>query len=117
VEFRLGKHAELLDQKISPTLWYPVEASGAFHEIMAEQLPGPRQAALADRGIWAVRHVSQQDVYGQLDFKGRSRDETRSRDVIDCGRRVSTIIHSFYNFGEAVFEGDPDKKLNYSVND
>jgi hypothetical protein len=113
VEFRLGKHAEILDQKISAALWYPVEATGVFHEIMAEQMPGPRQAALVDQGILAVRHLSQQDVYGQLDFKGRSLDETRSRDVISFGRRVSTIMHSFYNFGEAVFEGDPDKERNY----
>ncbi len=84
--------------------WYPVEATGVFHEIMAEQMPAPRQAALVDPGISAVRHLSNQDIYGQLDFKGRSLDETKSRDVIIFGRRVSTIIHSFYNFGEAVFE-------------
>ncbi|GEM_PF-2029129 len=113
VELRLGEHAEILDQKISPALWYPVEATGVFHEIMAEQLPVPRQTALVDQGISAVRHLSNQDIYGQLDFKGRSLDETRSRDVINFGRRVSTIIHSFYNFGEAVFEGDSEKKLNY----
>ncbi len=59
------------------------------------------------------RYLSQEDIYGQLDFKGRSLDESRSRDVISFGRRVATIIHSFYNFGEAVFEGDPDKQLNY----
>ncbi len=113
VEFRLGKHAEILDQKLSPALWYPVDIAGIFHEVMAEQMPGPRQAALADQGITAVRHLTQQDVYGQLDFAGRSLDESRNRDVINFGRRVATIMRSFYNFGEAVFEGDPDKQLNY----
>ena len=60
VELRLGEHAEILDQKISPALWYPVDVTGVFHEIMAEQMPGPRQAALTDQGISAVRHLSQQ---------------------------------------------------------
>ena len=57
---------EVLEQKIVPALWYPMETYGRFVEILFDREGGRRTEYLVERGRRAAQRIRATGLYSQL---------------------------------------------------
>jgi hypothetical protein len=109
VETRLEPaDVELLDAKVEPTRWYPVEHIVHMMDLLAEQMGGPRDEALRRLGAAAVDILRQSANYPQLDFEEGCVDGAGSMQLRGVGRKIASMWPAMYDFGQTRVESVPD---------
>ena len=107
VEVALGSHAGLLEEKIDPFRWYPVEVLEGLNHLLAEARGGNRRAAMFELGAEQFELLSAMGVHQQLSFSNGKVSESLPNEIASWGRLVSTMMRSVYSFSRATFEADP----------
>jgi hypothetical protein len=107
VEVVLGSHAALVDEKIDPFRWYPVEVLAGLNRLLAKAKGGHQRTAMLELGAEQFELLSAMGVHQQLSFSEGKLSGSSPGDIGRWGRLVSTMIRSVHNFSEASFEVDP----------
>lgn len=113
VEVALGSHAGLLEEKIDPFRWYPVEVLEGLNQLLAEARGGDRRAAMLELGAEQFELLSAMGVHQQLSFSNGKVSESSRNEIASWGRLVSTMMRSVYSFSRATFEADPGTQGRY----
>lgn len=92
----------LLDESLVPTLWYPIEAYGAYNELLWEIEGGGREEYLVERGRASARRIFESGTYADTVETARKWG----------GEQVTRVLigfsSTFYNFMQWEFQGDID---------
>ena len=115
VEVILGDRAALLDEKIDPFLWYPVESLEGIYRLVAEAKGGSQQTALYQLGEEQFVLLSALRVHQQLSFSEGELSQASPEEIACWGRLVSTLVRSVYSFSEMTFEADPAGPDRYNL--
>jgi hypothetical protein len=115
VEVILGDRAALLDEKIDPFRWYPVESLEGLYRLVAEAKGGSQRTALYELGEEQFQQMSALGVHQQLSFSEGNLSGASEQEVVRWGRLVSTLVRSVYNFSEMSFEADPAGPERYTL--
>ena len=115
VEAKLGQHASLLDANIAQALWYPVEAMGICAEMLTPMLGPNREAALEEIGVMGVAMLKNEGLYAQIELAGEAMAAGSRDQVVRFGRRATTLVRSFYNFGDMDFNPVPGEDDLYRM--
>jgi hypothetical protein len=113
VEIALGSHAAVLDQKIDPFRWYPVELLEGLNRLLAEASGGDRRAAMLALGAEQFELFTSMGVHQQLSSSNRKASESSPKEIASWGRLVSTMMRSVCSFSRATFEADPAAQGRY----
>jgi hypothetical protein len=111
----------LLEEKVSPTTWYDIEAYHRIVHLLRDAEGGAGQAYWFERGRRAARRLIEMGIYQQLDYLGRT-EASRERDPAArfraFGRDMKlllTLQASMMNFGDWKCVPDPDHPRRYRV--
>lgn len=99
----------LLDAKIQPALWYPIDAYGRLTEVLLEVEGRGDLRYLAQRGVRAAERIWAAGVYVQLQH-----GEEKARAARDRGemlgerdaRLVTTLSGAIYNFSRWTYRAE-----------
>lgn len=82
----------ILDGKINPSAWYPIDAYVRLVELLIEkQAPGNPEGYLHERGVRAAERLAAAGIYPQL-------EASSERLGMRVGRFVTTLSSAIYNF-------------------
>lgn len=113
VEVRLDiQDVPFLDEKVDPTLWYPVATLGHFLDAVADLRGGDRRAALIAIGRRAADMAAHTGRYQQLDPERRAQD---ANGVLRHGRLVTSVITAFYDFSRMSFGPHPVEPESFQI--
>jgi hypothetical protein len=115
VDAILGDGAALLDEKIDPFRWYPVEVLRGFYRLIARAKGGDERSAMHELGGEQFEQLAALGVHQQLSFEEGAMREASQREVESWGRLVSTMLRSVYNFSEMSFGADPEASDCYHL--
>ena len=88
----------LLDEKLTPTSWYPIASYGRIVELLADvERPGDTEAHLLSRGANAAEKLTNSGIYQQLEASSAQLGPR-------VGKIVITVASLIYNFGRWEFE-------------
>jgi len=90
----------LLDEKVEPTLWYPIAAAPRIETFVAETLGRDVAEMMREIGVAAAKRTLNQTGTRNLIEGARSHGERMGHIVAGLGKLI-------VNFGEWRFEGDP----------
>ena len=113
VDLVLGSHAALLEEKIEPFRWYPVELLEGLNRLLAKAQGGDPRTAMLELGAKQFEILSAMGVHQQLSFSQGQVSESSVREIASWGRLVSTMMRSVYSFSRATFEADPAVPRRY----
>jgi len=120
LERRLGPEGlALLEAKIQPASWYPVQVYGRIRELLRDVEGGGRDQYTIDAGAASARRMIESGIYQQLDYLKRWKEwrpsgepgadrGARLRQFRQQVRLIGTVYDSMYNFGSSKIEPDPD---------
>jgi len=109
VEARLEpRELQLLDEKLDPTRWYPVDSIANLMELLAGVLGGPRDLALRRLGEAAVEILRSNGTYQQLAFEPGSLETGDPSELRAAGRLIASVWPAFYDFGTTRIEPEAD---------
>jgi hypothetical protein len=104
---------ELLDQKLQPALWYPIESYQRLTDVLWE-LEGRRAPDyLRQRGAATAERLIQAGLYAQLSTLERS-----LRDVgeyLRLTKRVATLMGAIYDFATISVGIDPEHPRRVAI--
>lgn len=84
---------EILETKIQPSSWYPIETYTRMVELLANcESPNDREGYCVDRGTRAAQRLADAGIYQQLDA---SREKLGAR----VGHFAITLAQVMYSFG------------------
>jgi hypothetical protein len=90
----------LLDEKVEPTLWYPIASAPRIESFVAEATGRDVAEMMREIGIAAAQKTLDQTAMRNLIEGARAHGERMGHIVAGLGKLI-------VNFGEWVFEGDP----------
>jgi hypothetical protein len=90
----------LLDEKVEPTLWYPIASAERIETFVAEVLGRDVAEMMREIGIAAAEKTLHQKAMRNLIEGARTHGERMGHIVVGLGKLI-------VNFGEWKFEGDP----------
>ncbi|MDH3687535.1 MAG: hypothetical protein OEP95_14980 [Myxococcales bacterium] len=112
VEARLeARDLALLEEKIDPTRWYPVDAIANLTELLAGVLGGPRDLALRRLGEAAVEILRSNGTYRQLAFEPGSLKPGDPAELRSAGRLIASVWPAFYDFGTTRIESEAESAV------
>lgn len=103
----------LLEEKISPTAWIPIDTYERAVELLARiEAPGGREAYLVARGARSAERLAALGIYSQL-------DATTANLGTRVGKMVVSVSGAIYSFGKWRFEvvGDVEGSFEIHVED
>jgi hypothetical protein len=116
VEARLEpEDVALLEEKISPAKWYPIDQYRRLTDLLFEFTGDGRdfETYLKERGAAAAERLMQSGLYQQLDYSTRQADansEQTSREQLRRETRLRlSLIAGIVNRGSADIAPDPDR--------
>ncbi len=99
----------LLDEKISPSAWYPISSYDRLLRLLCDKEGGGRpEAYLIARGVKAGERIAATGIYQQL-------DTTTETLGIRTGRVVVTVAGLIFNFTSWHFEREGSTLGNFSI--
>ncbi len=114
VEARLdGPDLPFLEEKVDPTLWYPVTTLGHYLDVLADLEGGDPRQALINIGRRAADMAARTGRYQQLS-RERTIGESPS-DVLRYGRLVTSVITAFYDFSRMSFGPHPTEPNTFQI--
>ena len=90
----------LLDDKVEPTLWYPIASAQRIETFVAEVLGRDVAEMMREIGVSAAEKTLNQTATRNLIEGARTHGERMGHIVVGLGKLI-------VNFGEWKFEGDP----------
>ena len=108
VDLVLGSHAALLEEKIDPFRWYPVELLEGLNRLLAKAQGGDQRTAMLELGAKQFELLLAMGVHQQLSFSEGQVNQSSVREIASWGRLVSTMMRTVYNFSDASFDVDPE---------
>lgn len=110
LEARLGAPAlDLLDKKIEPASWYPLEAYSELADLLwAIEADRDPEFMRAKGRRWAAK-LYEQGVYAQLEYADQGGPIPNGTEAVRRGRRIGSLVQTFWNFVEPIVEMDPDE--------
>ena len=90
----------LLDEKVEPTLWYPIASAPRIETFVAEVLGRDVAEMMREIGVAAAKRTLSQAATRSLIEGARTHGERMGHIVVGLGKLI-------VNFGEWRFEGDP----------
>jgi hypothetical protein len=111
LEARLGPRAlELLQAKVDPAVWYPIEAYRELVDLLWE-LEGRREPDyMREKGRAWARKMYEAQRYQQLEYAdSRTRSIQSGEEAVRQGRLIASLIQTFWNFVEPKVELAPDR--------
>ncbi len=97
-----GEDLEILDAKVNPTAWYPIDTYERAVDLLArKQAPLRTQEYLIERGALAAERLAELDIYSQL-------DATAEHMGVRVGKMIVTLSRAIYNFTAFHFEPGTD---------
>jgi hypothetical protein len=115
LELILGDRAAVLEEKIDPFRWYPVETLEGFYRLIAKAKGGDERSAMHELGRGQFEQLAALGVHQQLSFAEGAMLDASEKEVESWGRLVCTMLRSVYNFSEMGFEADPAAPQRYHV--
>jgi hypothetical protein len=110
---------ELIENKIYPGTWYPMESYVRVTDLLCELQTSDRGDFFRGRGAANAKRLIEGGLYSQLDFLERWGARTGTRAQADPGavldayirslRLVTTLSKSIYSTGDWRVERDPDR--------
>jgi len=101
VEARLeAEDLMYLDEKVSPTSWYPVGSLGRYLDITVRLAGGPSEAVHRKLGEIAADSTRASGMYQQHEFEEGTLSDWSSADIKRFSRLLATIWRAFYNFSD-----------------
>ncbi len=103
LEARLtGEDLEILDAKVNPTAWYPIDTYDRAVEVLArKEAPLRTEEYLVERGLKAAERLAALGIYSQL-------DATSEHMGVRVGKVIVTISRAIYNFTSFHYEPGTD---------
>ncbi|HVP30358.1 MAG TPA: hypothetical protein VMW35_14480 [Myxococcota bacterium] len=120
LEHRLGaKGVEVLEQKILPMNWYPIEVYGRLRDLLCEIEGGGKDEYTVAAAAESARRLKAGGLYQQLNYLERWQAHATTGDAAaDAEARrnlfrsqlvlVSTIYAGLFNFGTTKIDPDPE---------
>lgn len=104
---------EILDSKILPGDWYPIDSYGRILDLLGEVSGGGAQYHV-ERGRKAAERLLRSGIYRQLDKAIERRSEKDKASLISI---MLTVGRTLYNFGawELVRDGSSDNLLRFEL--
>jgi hypothetical protein len=109
LEARLtGEDLEILDGKVNPTTWSPIDTYKRAVEVLArKEAPLRTEEYLVERGVKAAERLSALGIYSQL-------EATSEHMGVRVGKVIVTISRAIYNF--TCFHYEPgDDGVSFSI--
>ncbi len=103
LEARLtGEDLEILDAKVNPTAWYPIDTYDRAVDVLArKEAPLRTEEYLVGRGLKAAERLAALGIYSQL-------DATSEHMGVRVGKVIVTISRAIYNFTSFHYEPGTD---------
>lgn len=116
---------ELLDTKVYPSSWYPMESYARITDLLSELEGGNAHDYFRRRGAANARRLIDAGLYSQLDFLKRWEKAIEGREDHNLDavtesfmrslRLVSSLSGSIYNSGTWTVERDPDREARVRI--
>jgi hypothetical protein len=111
LELRLEQpDLRLLDEKLEPTLWYPIASAPRIEVFVAEVLGRDEAEMMREIGVAAAERMLNQKAMRNLIEGARDHGERMGHIVAGLGKLI-------VNFGEWKFEGDPLGEFRLNATD
>ena len=106
---------KLLEGKVLPGDWYPIESYGRLLDVLCDAVGGGSPAYHVSRGRLAAERLTSSGIYRQLDKAQSLKDNPNAGWRDDAGRVMLTMSGALFNFMEWKFELDPDRDGEFTV--
>ena len=101
-----ARDIEILDAKIEPHRWYPIDIHGRLQEVVAKIVGGDRIAAFKVIGANGAGMVRDTGTYGQMDFDEGDLVGAPKQARRFFARKAATMHEMMFNFGTCRVEVD-----------
>jgi len=99
----------LLEQKIQPALWYPIESYARLTELLLDVVGRGDPQYLADRGARAAERLWESGLYVQLQHGAEKASEARRKGSVMSDRDarvITTLAGAIFNFTRWAYRVD-----------
>jgi hypothetical protein len=97
----------ILEQKISPSTWYPIATYARLIELLIEKEAGGRtQSYLLERGARSAERLARAGIYQQLHLSSE-------RIGVRVGNIITSLAGAIYNFTSWRFE--PEGQVEFTI--
>jgi hypothetical protein len=104
-----GEDLSLLEEKVSPSTWYPIASYARLIEVLVQkEAMGRSESYLLERGAKAAERLSQSGIYQQLHLSSE-------RIGVRVGHMITSVAGAIYNFTRWHFEAHGPREFTIRV--
>ena len=106
---------QLLDGKVLPGDWYPIDSYGRILDLLCEAVGDGRVAYHVMRGRRAAERLTSSGIYHQLEKAQRLKEHPDAGWRDGAARVMLTMSGALFSFMDWSYESDPDREGAFTV--